>query len=153
MRSLNKDKCVCGCFSFCLNSCSLESFSETELNLFRRQAFASFTVIKTAHKRSFLDHINSTDQNIQFSSEDSRTDGSMPFLDILVTPKEDGSLSTSVYRKPTHSDLYLQWDSHHTILSKYRCGSYSTSQGQNYMLQPSAVTTRRITAIQSSYKI
>ena len=44
-----------------------------------------------------------------------RDDGSMPFLDILVTPKEDGSLSTSAFRKPTHTGLYLQWDSHHTI--------------------------------------
>ena len=43
----------------------------------------------------------------------------MPFLDILVTPGRDGSLSTSVYRKPTHSDLYLQWESHHTLTSKY----------------------------------
>ena len=43
----------------------------------------------------------------------------MPFLDILVTPGRDGSLSTSVYRKPTHTDLYLQWDSHHTLTSKY----------------------------------
>ena len=43
----------------------------------------------------------------------------MPFLDILITPEEDGSLSTTVYRKPTHTDLYLQWDSHHTLTSKY----------------------------------
>ena len=43
----------------------------------------------------------------------------MPFLDILVTPEEDGSLKTSVFRKTTHTDLYLQWDSHHTIPSKY----------------------------------
>ena len=34
-------------------------------------------------------------------------------------PKEDGRLCTSVYRKPTHTDLYSQWDSHHTIPSKY----------------------------------
>ena len=43
----------------------------------------------------------------------------MPFLDILITPEEDGSLKTSVFRKPTHTDLYLQWDSHHTIPSEY----------------------------------
>ena len=43
----------------------------------------------------------------------------MPFLDILVMPNEDGSLSATVYRKPTHTDLYLHWDSHHTIPSKY----------------------------------
>ena len=29
------------------------------------------------------------------------------------------SLSTSVFRKPTHTVLYLQWDSHQTISSKY----------------------------------
>ena len=43
----------------------------------------------------------------------------MPFLDIFSTPKEYGRLITSVYRKPTHTDLYLQWDSHHTMPSKY----------------------------------
>ena len=43
----------------------------------------------------------------------------MPFLDILITPKKDGSLSTTVCRKPTHTDLYPQWDSNHTITSKY----------------------------------
>ena len=30
-----------------------------------------------------------------------------------------GVLSTTVYRKPTHTDLYLQWDSNHTVSSKY----------------------------------
>ena len=43
----------------------------------------------------------------------------MPFLDILITPGRDGNLSTSVYRKPTHTDLYLQWNSYHTLTSKY----------------------------------
>ena len=88
-------------------------------SLWKRFVDDTFVVIKSAHKRSFLDHINSLDQHIQFASEDSRTGGSMLFLDILVTPRQDDSLSTAAYRKPTHTDLYLQWDSHHTISSKY----------------------------------
>ena len=43
----------------------------------------------------------------------------MPFLDMLITPTEDGRLNTTVYRKPTHTDMYLRWDSHHPISSKY----------------------------------
>ena len=30
-----------------------------------------------------------------------------------------GSLSTAVYRKPTNTNQYLQWDSHHAISAKY----------------------------------
>ena len=70
-------------------------------------------------KDSFLEHLNSINPKIQFTCEETREDGSMPFLDIPVTPEDDGSLKTSVFRKQTHTDLYLQWDSHHTIPSKY----------------------------------
>ena len=40
-------------------------------------------------------------------------------MDVLIIPDEEGSLKTTVYRKPTHTDLYLQWDSNHTVSSKY----------------------------------
>ena len=63
--------------------------------------------------------MNSIDQSIQFIVEDPRIDGCMPFWDTLVIPQPDGSLSTTVYRNPTHTDLYLQWDSLHTIAAKY----------------------------------
>ena len=59
------------------------------------------------------------DDKIQFTKEASRSDGSMPFLDTIVTINDDGSLNTKVYRKPTHTDLYLEWDSHHAIAAKY----------------------------------
>ena len=68
-------------------------------SLWKRYVDDTFTIIKTAHRSSFLEHINSIDPNIQFSSEDSRRDGSMPFLDILITPKEDGRLSTFSLQK------------------------------------------------------
>ena len=79
----------------------------------------TFVVIKATHKQEFLEHIDSIDHHIQFISEESKPDGSIPFLGMMITSKIDGRLSTTVYRKPTHTHLYLQWDSHHTISSKY----------------------------------
>ena len=93
--------------------------SQNPPSFWRRFVDDTLTVMKSSQVESFLNHLNSIDHHIQFTKEESRPDGSMPFLDILITPKEDGSLSTTVYRKPTHTDLYLQWDSNHTITSKY----------------------------------
>ena len=64
----------------------------------------TFVVIKAAHKQEFLEHINSIDPHIQCTSEDPRPDGSLPFLDMMITPKEDAWLSTTVYRRPTHTN-------------------------------------------------
>ena len=85
----------------------------------KRYVDDTFTILESSKKEEFLIHLNSIDQQIQFTAEESREDGAMPFLDILVSPGRDGSLSTSVYRKPTHTDLYLQWESHHPLSSKY----------------------------------
>ena len=87
--------------------------------LWKRFVDDTFTIIGSSQKNEFLEHINSIDKYIQFTAEDLRSDGAMPILDILITPEEDGILSTSVFRQPTHTDLYLQWDSHHTLTSKY----------------------------------
>ena len=66
-----------------------------------------------------LSQFYAIDDNIHFTCEEAREDGSIPFLDMLITPDEDGRLNTTVYRKPTHTDQYLYWDSHHAIASKY----------------------------------
>ena len=39
------------------------------------------------------------------------TEGSIPFSDVHV--KDGSKLTTSVYRKHTHTDPYLQYSSHH----------------------------------------
>ena len=87
--------------------------------LWKRFVDDTFTILYKQDKEGFLDHLNNIYPNIKFTSEEVRPDGAISFLDILITPKDDGSLQTSVYRKPIHTDLYLQWDSHHTIPSKY----------------------------------
>ena len=59
----------------------------------------------------FHSHLNSQNQDIQFTmKEESR--GELLFLDTLV--KRDGSKEiTKVYRKPTHTDRYIHFSSHH----------------------------------------
>ena len=95
------------------------STSQNPPLMWKRFVDDTCVVMKKAHKEEFLTHLNSVDKNIQFTSEEPRPDGSIPFLDILVTPGEDGRLDTTVYRKPTHTDQFMQWDSHYTISSKY----------------------------------
>ena len=92
--------------------------SQQPPSLWKRYVDDTLTIIKKDNKDAFLDHINSIDPNIRFTSEDPKDDGSISFLDILIILEEDGKLNTTVYRKPTHTDMYLHWDSHHTIPSK-----------------------------------
>ena len=50
-----------------------------------------------------------------FTVESNKEDGAIPFLDTIGKPEADGNPSITVYRKPTHMDQYLQWDSHHHL--------------------------------------
>ena len=59
-----------------------------------------------------LTHINSVNNNIQFTYEQ-EVESLISFLDVRITHEQDGSLSTSVYRKPTHTNQYLHFSSHH----------------------------------------
>ena len=79
----------------------------------------TFVIHKEVNKQGFLQHINSVDPAIRFTVEDNKEDGSIPFFDTIVKPAVDGTLSMTVYRKPTHTDQYLQWDSHHHLSAKF----------------------------------
>jgi hypothetical protein len=65
----------------------------------------------------FLEHPNSIHRNIVFTMEVEQ-EGTLPFLDVLVKRRPDGSLGHSVYRKPTHTDLYLHAKSEHRPAQK-----------------------------------
>ena len=101
---------------------------------------------------SFFHHINSLDDNIKFTAETTKADGSMPFLDTLVTPQSDGSLATTVYRKPTHNNQYLQWDSHHAISNKYSIKSSLLHRAKNicsnqHLLEEEQTQTQRALSV------
>ena len=76
-----------------------------------------FIVHKAEHTQQFFSHLNSLDPNIQFTTKSNMA--LLPFLDTLISKDSNGSLITTVYRKPTHTDHYLHWDSQHSIKNKY----------------------------------
>ena len=59
------------------------------------------------HADKFLQHINSLTEDLQYTIEYPSDDGSIPFLDVLIHPDR----STSIYRKPTHTNLYTHYSS------------------------------------------
>ena len=79
----------------------------------------TYVIHKEANKQDFLQHINSVDPAIRFTVEKNKEDGSIPFLDTIVKPEADGTLSITVYRKLTHTDQYLWWDKHHHLSAKF----------------------------------
>jgi len=42
----------------------------------------------------------------------------LPFLDTMIEIKDDFSLGLSIYRKKTHTDKYLHFNSNHPIAHK-----------------------------------
>jgi hypothetical protein len=65
----------------------------------------------------FLGHLNNQNDSIRFTME-VEENRQLPFLDVLVTRNEDGTLSHSIYRKKTHTNRYLNAASHHHPIQK-----------------------------------
>ncbi|CAH1242806.1 Hypp6981 [Branchiostoma lanceolatum] len=74
-------------------------------------------VMKSSLIEPFHRHLNSIHPNIKFTKE-LEENGSLPMLDVLMSRKEDGWLKFSVFRKSTHTDQYLQFDSHQPMEHK-----------------------------------
>ena len=60
---------------------------------------------------AFLQHMNSLHPNISFTMEIEK-DHKIAFLDVMIE-RENNRLKTTVYRKPTHTNLYLNFRSNH----------------------------------------
>ena len=66
--------------------------AEYPTRIWKRYVDDTCVVIDAAKREGFLEHINSIDPHIQFTTEDAKADGSIPFLDTIVMPQPDNSL-------------------------------------------------------------
>ena len=90
----------------------MEEFEKKTLNpavhplrKWKRYVDDIFVIQDSQPKDNFLQHMNFVRKTIQFTVEDTRSGWAMPFLDIIITPTLEGTLTTHVYRNSMHRPI------------------------------------------------
>ena len=112
------------------------SSAQNRPRMWKRYVDDTFCIMEKRHVKAFLVHLNSLRPSIQFTME-MEENNSLPFLDTLVKRGDGGMIDFGVYRKPTHTDRYLQYSSHHPchvkrgMVSSLFHRARAITQGQN----------------------
>ena len=69
--------------------------------IWKRYVDDTFVLQHQAHQEEFLQHISTVDPSIQFTVEEAKEDGSIPFLETVIRPEAYRTFTIGVYRK-TH---------------------------------------------------
>ena len=94
-----------------------------------------FSIIPKGQHDTMPQHLNSIDLHIKFTVEQPNEEGANPFLDTL--PKSNGEeISISVYRKPTHTDRYLDFNLSHPISAKRAMVTALMDRAENVCSDP-----------------
>ena len=83
----------------------------------RRYVDDTFVIIKKTEVDEFHNHINNIEASIKFTIEH-ETNSFISFLDVCVTQKASGGLLTKIYKKPMHTNRYLNFHSAHSMSQK-----------------------------------
>ena len=80
--------------------------------IWKRYVDDVFCIIKKGKEDELLKKLNNHRSSIQFTME-KEVNGSLSFLYYNLNKKEDNFLEVSIHKKPTHTDRYLNFRSHH----------------------------------------
>ena len=106
--------------------------------------FLSLSVFFTSFLLSFSPSIDSYKRNYLVLCKQWRLRmTTIPFLDTLVIKDSQGRLTTSVYRKPTHTDQYLSCDLHHPQSVKRGVVKCLYDRSKNITTKPSATSEEK----------
>ena len=94
-----------------------------------------YAIMETEHIEFFRQYLNTINSSIQFTKE-IEASGSLAFLDVFLHREADGSFSTNVYRKPTHTGRYLPYTSHHPTAQKLSIARTLHSRTDNIINKP-----------------
>lgn len=86
--------------------------SLSSVRLWVRMVDDVFAIIRKRKLEEILKIINNYDSDLSFTYEE-ETNDSLNFLDVTIMKDRNGSLRRKVYRKKTHSNRYLDWNSFH----------------------------------------
>ncbi len=111
---------------------------EYKPRLWKRYVDDILEIVQKGKVNALTDHINSIDEtgNIKFTHEEEQ-EGCIPFLDTLIVRKDSGSIKLLVYRKKTHTDQYLNFESHHPLHQKLGVIRTLLDRGQNIVTEES----------------
>ena len=131
----------------------MESFEEQaittssyEPRIWKRHVDDTFTILDRENVDDFLQHLNNQQPFIRFIMETDK-DNKLAFLDTAVLREPDGRLTTSVYRKPTHTDQYLAYDSHHPQLVKRSIVKCLYERAKRLVTKPSVISEENKTSV------
>ena len=74
---------------------------------------------------------------------ETENDYKLAFLDTAVSRELDGRLTTGVYRKPTHTDQYLAYGSHHQQSVKRGIAKCLYERAKRLVTKPSVISKEK----------
>ena len=94
-----------------------------------------FSVIPKGKRDTVLNYLNFIDPYIKFTVEPPNKEEAIPFMDTSPQSRSE-EISVSVYRKPTHMDRYLDFNSSHPISAKRAVVRALMDQAENVCSDP-----------------